>query len=107
MYLLSDLDDRMVNALQASGRRGRAEVDREGFGLTRERGVVEGPSRRRRSGRGHHLQIRDGVDGYLVDSAEEAADRTVELLADADRAARMGGSGRRRVEENLRFDAAA
>lgn len=53
------------------------------------------------------LQIRDGVDGYLVDSAEEAADRTVELLADADQAARMGGSGRRRVEENLRFDAAA
>ncbi len=74
---------------------------REGFGLTVSEALwkgsplVGGPVGR------ITLQIRDGMDGYLADCPEEAADRTVELLADADRAVHMGRSGRRRVQENL------
>jgi trehalose 6-phosphate synthase len=47
----------------------------------RERSAVEAPPCHRRRAGGIKLQIRDGFDGYLVDSVE-SADRTIELLAD-------------------------
>ncbi|HEX2042210.1 MAG TPA: glycosyltransferase [Acidimicrobiales bacterium] len=101
VHLLSDLDNRMVNALQRAADVVVQKSIREGFGLTVSEALWKGrPVVGGRVG-GITLQIRDGVDGYLVDSAEEAADRTVELLADADRAAHMGSSGRRRVRENF------
>jgi glycosyltransferase involved in cell wall biosynthesis len=45
--------------------------------------------------------IRDGVDGFLVDSADpgELADRLAELAGDAPRRAAMGEAGRARVLE--------
>lgn len=45
--------------------------------------------------------VRDGVDGFLVDSAEpdELADRLAELARDAPRRAAMGEAGRARVME--------
>lgn len=45
--------------------------------------------------------VRDGVDGFLVDSAEpgELADRLAELARDASRRAAMGEAGRARVME--------
>ena len=47
------------------------------------------------------LQIRDGQDGYLVDSIEECATRTIELLADPAKADAMGVSGKERVRQNF------
>ena len=47
------------------------------------------------------LQIRDGQDGYLVDSIPECAERTIELLADPDHADAMGASGQEHVRENF------
>ena len=47
------------------------------------------------------LQIRDGVDGYLVSSVEETAARALELLRDPARADAMGGSGREHVRANF------
>ena len=41
------------------------------------------------------LQIRDGEDGYLVDSVDECAERTIELLADPAKADAMGETGQR------------
>jgi trehalose synthase len=101
VHLLSDLDDRMVNALQRAASVVVQKSIREGFGLTVSEALWKGrPVVGGRAG-GITLQIRDGVDGFLVDSPEEAADRTVELLADVERASQMGSSGRQRVWENF------
>jgi trehalose synthase len=74
---------------------------REGFGLTvaeaawKARPVIGG-----RAG-GITLQIEDGRTGYLVDSVEECARRTIELLEDPERARTMGETGRELVRENF------
>ena len=63
---------------------------REGFGLTVAEGLWKGrPVIGGRAG-GIVLQIRDGQDGYLVDSIDECADRTIELLADPAQGRRDG-----------------
>jgi glycosyltransferase involved in cell wall biosynthesis len=50
--------------------------------------------------------VRDGVDGFLVDSAEpgELADRLAELARDPSRRAEMGAAGRARVLERYAVD---
>ncbi len=99
--LLSDVEDRMVNALQRSASVVVQKSIREGFGLTvtealwKRRPVVGG-----RAG-GITLQIRNGVDGYLVDGPDECASRTIELLADPRRAEVMGAAARERVREQF------
>jgi trehalose synthase len=74
---------------------------REGFGLTvsealwKARPVIGGHAG------GIKLQIRDGENGYLVDSVEECAARTVDLLQDEARADEMGAHGREWVREQF------
>jgi len=50
---------------------------------------------------GIKLQIRDGFDGYLVDSVEECAQRTIDLLADPVGADALGAQGREHVRDNF------
>jgi trehalose synthase len=50
---------------------------------------------------GIKLQIREGYDGYLVDSIEECAARTIDLLADPVGADALGAQGREHVRENF------
>jgi trehalose synthase len=74
---------------------------REGFGLTVSEALWKGrPVVGGRAG-GIVSQIRDGYDGYLVDSVEECAARTIELLADPVGADAMGTQGREHVRENF------
>ena len=74
---------------------------REGFGLTVAEGLWKGrPVISGRAG-GIKLQIRDGFDGYLVDSVEESAQRTIDLLADPVGADALGAQGREHVRENF------
>ena len=74
---------------------------REGFGLTVSEALWKGrPVIGGRAG-GIVLQIRDGYDGYLVDSVEQCAARTIELLADPVGADAMGSQGREHVRENF------
>jgi trehalose synthase len=47
------------------------------------------------------MQIDDGENGYLVDSVEQAAVRTAELLRNPTRADEMGEIGRGRVRKNF------
>ena len=53
------------------------------------------------------LQIRDGEDGYLVDSVEECAARCLELLRDPDRRRREGRGRARARPAQLPLDARA
>jgi trehalose synthase len=74
---------------------------REGFGLTVSEALWKGrPVVGGRAG-GIVLQIRDGYDGYLVDSVEDCAARTIDLLADPVGADAMGAQGREHVRANF------
>jgi trehalose synthase len=74
---------------------------REGFGLTVSEGLWKGrPVIGGRAG-GITLQITDGEHGFLVDSVEQCASRTLELLADPATADRMGAAGREHVRDNF------
>ena len=74
---------------------------REGFGLTVSEALWKGrPVIGGRCG-GITLQIEEGVDGFLVDTVEEAAKRTAELLREPARADEMGVAGRELVRQNF------
>jgi trehalose synthase len=92
-----------VNAMQRGAEVVLQKSIREGFGLVvaealwKEKAVVAG------NVGGIRLQIRDGWNGYLVDSVEEAAERTVELLGDPDRRRLFGQRGRQLVTDKYLF----
>jgi len=74
---------------------------REGFGLTVSEAAWKGkPLIGGRAG-GITLQIEDGRTGYLVDTVEQCAAHTIELLEDPDKARIMGETGRELVRENF------
>jgi trehalose synthase len=104
IHLLSNLHQ--VGAVQINAFQRVASVMvqkslREGFGLTVSEALWKGrPVVGGRAG-GIKLQIREGFDGYLVDSVEECAQRIVDLLADPVGADAMGAQGREHVRKNF------
>ena len=104
IYLLSNLHQ--VGSVQINAFQRVADVViqkslREGFGLTVSEALWKGrPVIGGRAG-GITLQIRDGYDGYLVDSVEQCAARTVDLLADPVGTDAMGAQGREHVRDNF------
>ncbi|MEX0873422.1 MAG: glycosyltransferase [Actinomycetota bacterium] len=74
---------------------------REGFGLTVSEAAWKGkPVLGGRAG-GITLQVEDGRTGYLIDSVEECASRTIELLENPELAESMGEAGRELVREKF------
>jgi trehalose synthase len=104
IHLLSNIQqvgNVQVNAFQRLADVVLQKSIREGFGLTVSEALWKGrPVVGGRCG-GIVLQIRDGYDGYLVDSVEECAARTIDLLADPVGADAMGSQGREQVRENF------
>jgi trehalose synthase len=104
IFLLSNLHQ--VGAVQINAFQRVADVIvqkslREGFGLTVSEGLWKGrPVVGGRAG-GIKLQIRDGFDGYLVDSVEQCAARIVDLLADPVGADALGAQGQEHVRDNF------
>jgi len=104
IHLLSNLHQ--VGAVQINAFQRIADVVvqkslREGFGLTVSEALWKGrPVIGGRAG-GITLQIRDGVDGYLVDDVATCARRIVDLLGDPGGADRMGEIGREHVRANF------
>jgi trehalose synthase len=104
IHLLSNLHQ--VGAVQINAFQRMASVMvqkslREGFGLTVSEALWKGrPVVGGRAG-GITLQIRDGYDGYLVDSVEECASRVIDLLADPVGSDAMGAQGREHVRANF------
>ena len=47
------------------------------------------------------LQIKDGITGFLVNTVEEAAEKTLYLLKHPERAGEMGKRGRKHVLRNF------
>lgn len=83
-----------VNAMQRGATVVLQKSLREGFGLVvaealwKSRAVVAG------NVGGIRLQIRDGWNGYLVDSIDEAAERSLQLIDDPDTRELFGRRGR-------------
>jgi trehalose synthase len=74
---------------------------REGFGLVVTEALWKGKPVVGGNAGGIPLQIIDGETGFLVDSVEECAERTLYLLEHPDEAVEMGEAAREHVRENF------
>jgi trehalose synthase len=90
-----------VNAFQSQSDVLVQKSTREGFGLTVTEAIWKGrPFIGGRVG-GIPLQVEDGVSGYLVDSAQECASRTLEILADPALGKALGRRGKEHVRKHF------
>ncbi len=101
LIILSCQDSALVNALQS-----RAEVVlqksiREGFGLTVTEAMWKGKAVIGGNVGGIRYQIEDGVNGFLVSSVEEAAERIVCLLKDRKLRERIGCKAKESVRKEF------
>ncbi|MFX1478228.1 MAG: glycosyltransferase [Promethearchaeota archaeon] len=101
IYVLSNLDgvgDLEVNAFQRVSKVIIQKSIKEGFGMTvtealwKETPVVAG------NVGGIKLQIEDGINGYLVNSVEETAEKVLYLLNNPKLSEQMGKKGREKVK---------
>src|SRR5438094_10379182 len=101
LILTSGDDTALVNALQTRAAVVLQKSLREGFGLT----VAEAMRTGRAVIGGHvggiRYQIENGVNGFLVSSVEEAADRIVRLLKDEKLREEIGCRARETVREKF------
>lgn len=74
---------------------------REGFGLVVSEALWKGTAVVAGRAGGIPLQLPEGIGGYLVDSIEAYAERTLHLLRNPDEAAALGAAGRERVRERF------
>ncbi len=99
--ILSVQDSALVNALQRRAAVVLQKSLREGFGLTVTEAMWKGAAVIGGNVGGIRHQIRDGVNGFLVDSVEEAAARIVQLVKDPDLRRRLGEAARQTVRERF------
>ncbi|PKM90039.1 MAG: glycosyl transferase family 1 [Firmicutes bacterium HGW-Firmicutes-12] len=95
------VSNREVNAFQTASQVILQKSIREGFGLT----VAEGMWKRRPVVGGNtggiKLQIDDEINGYLVNTVEECAERVLSLLRNPGLGEQMGEDGREKVRKNF------
>jgi trehalose synthase len=95
--ILSVQDSALVNALQRTAAVVVQKSIREGFGLTVAEAMWKGTPVIGGNVGGIKHQIQDGVNGFLVDSIDQAAARIVQLLKDRSLASRLGKAARESV----------
>ncbi len=101
IIILSRQDTALVNALQSRSAVVLQKSIREGFGLTVTEAMWKGTPVIGGDVGGIRYQIEDGVNGFLVSSVEEAAQRIVELVGDGELRQRMGQRARETVRERF------
>ena len=101
IVVLSCQDTALVNALQRRAAVVLQKSRREGFGLTVAEAMWKGTPVIGGDVGGIRHQIRDGQTGFLVNSAEQAAARIVQLLADPALRRRMGEAAHRTVRQRF------
>lgn len=94
-------DATLVNALQRRAAVVLQKSLREGFGLTVTEAMWKGTPVIGGKVGGIPYQIQDGVNGFLVESVEEAAERIVRLLKDNDLRESMGRQARETVRQRF------
>lgn len=94
-------DSALVNALQSRASVVLQKSIKEGFGLSVTEAMWKGKPVIGGNVGGIRYQIKDGVEGYLVSSIDEAADRIVRLLKDPELRFEMGTKARETVRRNF------
>jgi trehalose synthase len=101
IIILSYQDTALVNALQRKAAVVLQKSIREGFGLTVAEAMWKGTPVIGGNVGGIRYQIRDGANGFLVSSIEEAAERIVQLVKDERLRRRMGEKARETVRKRF------
>lgn len=94
----SDLD---INAIQRASNLVLQKSLKEGFALTVSEALWKGTPVVGGNTGGIPLQIINGINGFLVNSIEEAADRVRFLLMNPQKAKEMGKAGKEHVRKNF------
>src|SRR5438046_8185788 len=94
-------DTALVNALQSRAAVVLHKSLREGFELTVAEAMCQSRAENCGGVEGLRRAMEDGVNGFLVSSAEEAADRIVELLKDKKLCEKIGCEARETVREKF------
>jgi trehalose synthase len=97
IIILCRQDSALVNALQRRAAVVIQKSIREGFGLTVTEAMWKGTPVIGGNVGGIRYQIEDGVNGFLVSSVEEAAERIVRLIKDKKLRNEMGRKARQTV----------
>jgi trehalose synthase len=90
-----------VNAFQSQSDVLIQKSTREGFGLTVSEGLWKARPMVAGNVGGIPLQIHDGETGYLVDSAEDCAERVKAMLREPDLGRRLARAGKEHVRRNF------
>ena len=94
-------DPILVNALQRTAAVVLQKSTREGFGLTVTEAMWKGAAVVGGNVGGIRRQIRDGDNGFLVDTIDEAAERIVQLLTDQKLRVELGTRARESVRRQF------
>jgi trehalose synthase len=101
IVILSHQDGALVNALQRRASVVLQKSLREGFGLTVTEAMWKGTPVIGGNAGGIRSQIQNGVNGFLVSSVDEAAERIVQVLKDAKLRRRLGREARETVRHRF------
>ncbi|PJE64088.1 MAG: glycosyl transferase family 1 [Candidatus Ryanbacteria bacterium CG10_big_fil_rev_8_21_14_0_10_43_42] len=101
IHLISEHNNRLVNAVQTGVDIILQKSLREGFGLTATEAMWKGTPVIAGNVGGLRLQIKNGENGFLVDTPKQAAERIVDLMESASLCKRMGENGRSTVREKF------
>src|SRR5256886_5677916 len=101
LILTSGDDTALVNALQTRAAVVLQKSLREGFGLTVAEAMWKATPVIGGNVGGIRYQIEDGVNGFLVSSVDETAERIVQLLKDKKLREQMGERARETVREKF------
>lgn len=101
IIILSVQDTALVNSLQSRAAVVLQKSIREGFGLTVTEAMWKGAAVIGGNAGGIPHQIEDGVNGFVVSSVEEAAQRIVQLVKDEDLRYKLGSKARETVREKF------
>jgi trehalose synthase len=94
-------DPVLVNALQRRAAVVLQKSTREGFGLTVTEAMWKGAAVIGGDVGGIRRQIRDGENGFLVNTVDQAAERIVQVLQNPDLRQQLGTRARETVRENF------
>jgi trehalose synthase len=101
IVVLSRQDSALVNALQRRAVCVLQKSIREGFGLTVAEAMWKGAAVIGGNTGGIRCQIEDGVNGFLVSSVKEAAERIVQLVEDKRLRLELGTKARETVRQRF------
>jgi trehalose synthase len=101
IIILSQQDTALVNALQRTAAAVLQKSLREGFGLTVTEAMWKGAAVIGGNAGGIRYQIQNGVNGFLVSSVEEAAERIVRLIKDKKLRLRLGQRAKETVAKKF------